>query len=242
MNKYYNELFLGKPIFYQNLIFYPVTIDEITNITDLETFRTLMFPFMITTEYLISEKIILEKDYKNFNIFEDYIVKDNDSLQKIAFILEIFCRTSKISTLNNKILLYNSENMFFEITKDNFEDISDILRKLVCVKKIKAETPPPNMSQRQKDIWEKLQAGRKRESSRNEIHIYDIMNMCSYCGNYYISSSELKKMTIWQLINCYNSKTNIKSYDDNLMIGLASKDLKPILNNNHWSKKLLIRD
>ena len=77
MNKYYNELFLGKPIFYQNLIFYPVTIDEITNITDLETFRTLMFPFMITTEYLISEKIILEKDYKNFNIFEDYIVKDN---------------------------------------------------------------------------------------------------------------------------------------------------------------------
>ena len=108
MNKYYNELFLGKPIFYQNLIFYPVTIDEITNITDLETFRTLMFPFMITTEYLVSEKIILEKDYKNFNIFEDYIVKDNDSLQKIAFILEIFCRTSKISTLNNKILLYNS--------------------------------------------------------------------------------------------------------------------------------------
>lgn len=243
MDKYYYELILGKPICYNNLIFYPITIDQITDIMDLETFKSYMLPFIITLDFLISKNIISEDIKEDFNIFEDYIVKENNMLECIAFIIGIFCKVFYIKPQKNVINLYkDSDNLIFQITKDNFNDISDILCKLTCTNKIKVEVQPKNLSKRQKDVWEKLHSGRIREAKKNEIHFYDIMNICSYSGNYYIPISEIKKMTLWQLMNCYKSKTEAKNYDDNLAISLMTHDLKPILNTNHWSKKLLIRN
>lgn len=243
MDKYYNELFLGKPIYYKSLIFYPLTIEEITKITDIETFRNCMLPFIITKDFLIEQKKISKDKACNLNIFEDYIIKEQAMLQQMAFMLSTYCKTSDIALLDNKLILYNEgKNSTFEIDKYNFEDISDILCQLTCMTKIKVELPPPNMSERQRDIWEKLQAGRKRSVKKNESHIYDIMNICEFCGNYYISVAELKSMTLWQMMNCYKAKTNMKIYDDNLLIGLAAHDLKSVIKNNHWSQKLLIRD
>lgn len=243
MNKYINELFLGEPIYYHTLVFYPLTISQLINITSLETFQSCMLPFILTKEFLIEQKKISKDNIENFNVFEDYILKENILLEQMAFILGIFCKVSNISLSDKHIDIYdNTGKIIFQITKNNFDDISDILCSLTCTSKIKVELPPENMSQRQKDIWEKLQAGRKREAKKNETHIHDIMNICSFCGNYYIPISEIKQMTLWQLMNCYKSKITVKIYDDNLAIGIAAHDLKSISNNNHWTKKLLIRD
>lgn len=243
MENYYNELFLGEPVYYKSLVFYPMTIEEITKLTDIETFRNCMLPFIITKDFLIEQKKISKKESSEFNIFQDYIIKEQVMMQQIAFMLSAYCKIHNTALFDDKLLLYDKDgNITFEIDRFNFDDISDILCQLTCMTKIKVELPPPNMSERQKDIWIKLQAGRKRTAQKNEIHIYDIMNICEFCGNYHISLTEIKNMTLWQMMNCYKRKTSMKIYDDNLLIGLAAHDLKPIMKNNHWSQKLLIRD
>lgn len=130
----------------------------------------------------------------------------------------------------------------FNINSCNFDDISDIILKINGNKKFEIEKPPANMSPRQRDIWEKLQAGRKRDAKKNEVHIYDILNICEYCGNYRIPIEEITSWSLWRIMNCYKNRLNIKSYDDNLQIALVSGDAKSISGNNHWHYQLMIRE
>ena len=108
--------------------------------------------------------------------------------------------------------------------------------------KIVIEKPPKNMSARQKDVWEKLQAGRKRDAEKNRLHIYDMINICEFGGNYHIPISEIETWTLWKLTRCYNSITGIKEYNDSLKIGIANYDLSSVQKDNYWIKKMMIRD
>lgn len=131
---------------------------------------------------------------------------------------------------------------FFKIDSNNFDDISDIILKINASKKIVIEKPPANMSPRQRDVWEKLQEGRRNDARKNEVHIYDILNVCEYCGDCHIPIEEIKKWSLWRIMNCYKTRLNIKSYDDNLQIALVSGDSKSISGENHWHHQLMIRE
>ena len=130
----------------------------------------------------------------------------------------------------------------FKIDSSNFDDISDIILKINGSKKVEIEKPPANMSPRQRDIWEKLQEGRRNDAKKNEVHIYDVLNVCEYCGDYRIPIEELKTWSLWRIMNCYKTRLNIKSYDDNLQIALVSGDSKSISGENHWHHQLMIRE
>ena len=130
----------------------------------------------------------------------------------------------------------------FTIDKNNFDDICEIIMKLNGKDKIKVEKPPKNMSERQRDVWEKLQAGRKRESEKNNVHIYDMINVCAFGGYYHIPIDEIDTWSLWEIMNCYKARVNIKTYDDSLKICLVSGDAKSISDKNHWHHKLMVRD
>ena len=98
------------------------------------------------------------------------------------------------------------------------------------------------MSDRQRDVWEKLQAGRKKENEKNAVHIYDILNICEFGGNYHIPIEEIEKWTLWKITNCYKARVNMKTYDDSLKICLVSGDGKSIADKNHWHSRLMVRD
>ena len=135
-----------------------------------------------------------------------------------------------------------SKEKTFVVNSTNFDDISDIILKINANKKIVKEKPPDNMSERQKDVWYKLQEGRNREAKKNEIHIYDILNICEFGGNYHISIEQILDMSLWNIMNCYKSRTSYKNYDDGLQIALVSGDGKSISGENHWLNQLMIRE
>lgn len=128
------------------------------------------------------------------------------------------------------------------INSENFNDISEIILKINASKKLTIEKPPENMTKRQKDIWEKLQEGRKKDAKKNEVHIYDILNICEFGGNYHLPIETICSWSLWRIMNCYKARIGWKSYDDNLQIALVSGDSKSISGENHWHQQLMIRE
>ena len=130
----------------------------------------------------------------------------------------------------------------FIVNSSNFDDISNIILKINANKKTVIKKPPENMSERQRDVWNKLQEGRNRDAEKNEIHIYDILNVCEFGGDYHIPIENICNWSLWRIMNCYKSRINWKSYDDNLQIALVSGDSKNISGENHWHYQLMIRE
>ena len=239
-NNYYHQLFMCEPIFYKSLCFYPISFDTIINIYGEEKFNYLLFPFQINSDYL---KDASGLDVPDDKIFDEVILESNELLESVCYILTLFCKCGKIAISDNGLLLYdvNGENMIFELTGENFDDVADIILTINCRSKIKIEKPPPNMSSRQKDVWEKLQAGRKRDAEKNRLHIYDIAKVCEFGGEYHIPISEIKQWTMWKLIDSYKAITAMNEYRDGLKIGIANYDLSSIQNDKYWIKRLMIR-
>ena len=237
-DNYYLQLITQKPINYNGLLFYPISFGYICDNIGLNAFDNLLFPFLITKDCLN----ISDDEFEDIDLFEDVVLKDKTMLSSIALILQLFCHSEEVSKLGNQIILKFKDKNNFVVTKNNFEDICQIIMKINGKQKIKIEKPPKNMSKRQRDVWEKLQIGRKKENEKNSVHIYDMINVCEFGGNYHIPIEEIEKWTLWKIMNCYKARVDIKTYDDSLKICLVSGDGKSISNKNHWHHKLMVRD
>ena len=234
MNDYYLELVRQKPINYNGLLFYPITFSYICDEIGIDIFYNILKPVLITKE---SCNLL-----DDANLFEDVILADKDLCYRFSILLIHFCKCNEVIKENKTLILCFNDRSQFVIDRNNFEDIAYIIMKISGQKKIQVEKEPKKMSARQRDVWEKLQKGRKKEAKKNEIHIYDILNICEFCGGYHIPQETMNNWTLWKIMNCYNIITELKTYNDHLQIGLAVHDLKLVSDKNHWIKKILVRD
>ena len=237
MNDYNLELIRQKPINYNGLLFYPISFGYICDNIGLDIFDSLLIPFLITKDCLKMS----DEELEQIDLFNDIIIKDQGMLSSVAIALQLFCKCEDIYKRDNELLLKFNDKEPFVINNGNFEDICQIIMKMNGKEKIKVEKPPKNMSERQRDVWEKLQAGRKRENEKNTVHIYDMLNVCEFGGNYHIPIEEIENWTLWKIMNCYKARVNMKTYDDSLHICLVSGDGKSISDKNHWHYKLMDR-
>ena len=238
MDDYNLELIRQKPINYKDLLFYPISFGYICDNIGLDVFDSLLVPFLITKDCLKMR----DEELEQIDLFNDIILKDQGMLSSVAITLQLFCKCEDIYKRDNELLLKFNEKEPFVINDGNFDDICQIIMKMNGKDKIKVEKPPKNMSERQRDVWEKLQAGRKRENEKNTVHIYDMLNVCEFGGNYHIPIEEIENWTLWKIMNCYKARVNMKTYDDSLHICLVSGDGKSISDKNHWHYKLMVRD
>lgn len=239
MNDYYLELIRQKPINYNGLLFYPIEFGYICDNIGLDIFDKILLPFLITKDCLD----IPGEQLDSIDLFKDVILQDQGMLSSIAIALQLFCKCEDIRKADDAILLRADETKdYFSITSANFDDICKIIMLINGKDKIKVEKPPKNMSDRQRDIWNKLHEGRQRDAKKNEVHIYDMLNICEFGGNYRIPQEEIEKWTLWKIMNCYKARLNMKTYDDSLKICLVSGDGKTISGDNHWHHKLLVRE
>lgn len=238
MDDYYLELIRQKPINYNGLLFYPISFGFICDNIGLDVFDSLLIPFLLTKDCLKMS----DEELEQIDLFNDVILKDQGLLTSVAIILQVFCKCEDIYKQDTELILKFNDKEPFVINNGNFDDICQIIMKTNGKEKIKVEKPPKNMSERQRDVWEKLQAGRKRENEKNAVHIYDILNVCEFGGNYHIPIEKIETWTLWKIMNCYKARINMKTYDDSLHICLVSGDAKPISDKNHWHYKLMVRD
>lgn len=239
-NNIYMDLLTGDDIKFQEITIHQPTFREIREI-GIDAYNQIMMPYSLTVE------CFKEFDGKeNINLFEDILLKDKSTVSCLAYSLQILTKSKDILLYQDHLELVfedeSDEKKSFNVTKDNFDELSEIVLKINANKKVEIEKPPSNMSKKQRDVWEKLQSGRKREASKNEVHLFDILNICEFAGRYHIQISEMMNWTLWRIMNCYKAILNIRTYDDNLKICLVSGDGKSISGKNHWHHQLIIRE
>lgn len=237
-HNYYLELVRMKPINCDGLLIYPVSFGEICDTIGLDNFEKCLMPFLMTKECLEGDA----EKLNSLNLFEDVILKDKTLSQYVGIILGLFCKAKDVVKIGSEIHIRFEDRELFIIDKNNFDDICEVIMKINAKSKIEIEKPPKNMSARQRDIWEKLQKGRAKSKSENEVHIYDILNIIEYGGKYHLPIEEIEKWTLWKIMNCYKAIVNVKTYDDSLKICLVSGDGKSISDKNHWHSKLMVRE
>lgn len=238
MNDYNLELVRQSPIRFDDLVFYPIEFCYICDEVGYDTYEKLLLPFLFTKDCLDID----EEKLDTINLFEDVILSDESFIYSVAYLLQITCKCDEVALREKAIVLMFADGKEFVVNKNNFDEISNIVMLMNGKEKIKVEKPPKNMSERQKDVWYKLQEGRKKSEAKNKLHIYDIINVCEFGGNFHIPIETINHWSLWKIQNCYKAIVDMKTYNDSLKICLVSGNGEAISNKNHWHHRLMIRD
>lgn len=226
------KLLMGRKIPFKDLYIHQPLISEIVDIGEDE-YNKLVLPFVITTELVFGELEDCEKYISKYNIFDLFFLKieedktllddifDNKALDLLASSLSYFFKTDNIKILNHREKIVIEENLI--VDKDVFGELRLVVQEICSRKDIEVERPPKNMTRRQKDIWLKLQAGRKRTAERNAIYLQDIINAVHLNPKTYISLKEIDSMTHYQLFNAYRSINAIDVYEVSMQYKLSPK-------------------
>lgn len=125
------------------------------------------------------------------------------------------------------------------LDRHNFAGFAEIILRTNAKEKTKTEKPPAFKNDRQRDIWEKIQAGRRRKAQRQRVELYDLINVCQFGGPYYIPMQEILSWSLWRISNCYQSILGGSAYRDNFQIYCVTGE-KEIIENKHWTDLIKI--
>ena len=90
------------------------------------------------------------------------------------------------------------------------------------------------MSEKQKEIWEKLRAGRQRTFEKSQIDLSDLINICQFGGQYFIPMSEILQWSLFNISRCYKAIIGKSNYQDLFDIYIVTGEEK-LIKNQHWT-------
>lgn len=229
----YTYLIAQKNINFNNIIIYQITLNEILD-CGIDEYNMLILPFLLDIDDLeISDK----ESISGMNIF-DILLLNSDTLNILLNSISFFCKTDKISLDEQKGCLYIGDGY---INRENFNEFSDIILKMNGKQKISKEKPPKNMTEKQKDIWEKLRAGRKRALEKSQIDLSDLINVCQFGGSFYICLQEILGWTMFNIARCYKTILEKSNYQELFEIYCVTGEDK-LIKNQHWTDLIKIDD
>ena len=249
MNK--TRLLLGKSIpFTEGFEVKQPTIDEVAMMEEGE-FDNYVAPFILTIDSLFDNEEEAEKIKSEFTLFQLFFHKIDDTkhlldsvfggrntLEFIRDVLAFFLDIDKSSITileKRKKFAIQDEGRELVIDDMNFDKLRRIVQAIVSREDVEVERPPKNMTSRQKDIWTKLQAGRKRREKREAMSMADIINIVWMGGRSYISLEDVSKMTYFQLRKAYGNTITRDNFDMSMGYKLSQKfDVKDEV--KHWAK------
>lgn len=224
---------------------------RISEVVDMgeEKLNQVILPFILNTDIIFGNSDKEEELNAQFDIFDLFFVETEDgkmlldnilgerTIDALVESLKYFLDVEEVRVLSKrkKIVINNA----YLIDAEQFRIIRKVVQEVMNRKEIEVEKPPKNMSERQRDIWIKLQRGRKRSAEKNALHLQDIINYTSFGGSYYISFNEIENMTYYQLQNAYKSVIGKDSFDIGMGYKLSQKfDVKDEI--KHWTDSLKI--
>ena len=226
-------LITQKPINFNNILIYQTSLNDILEY-GIDDYNMLLLPFLLDVDdFDISDKSLV-KDLKIFDIF----MLNNNTMEFLLNSISFFCKTDKISFDEQKGVLYIGNGY---LDRNNFEEFSNIILKINAKQKVIKEKPPENMSQKQKEVWEKLQAGRQRELAKSQIGLEDLMNVCQYGGEYYICIDDILKWTMFNITRCYKSILGKSNFNELFDIYCVTGEDK-LIKNQHWTDLIKVND
>jgi hypothetical protein len=245
------KLLMGRPILInkENSIYvHQPLVSDIVDIGEDE-FNRLVFPYTLTSEAVFNGADNEDELIETFHIFDLFFIKVEDgksildnvlgdkSLDVLRTSLEYFLKADDIKFLENRKRIIVNDS--YLIDKDEFVKLRKVIQSVCNRSDIEVEKPPKNMTKRQKDIWMKLQKGRKRTAEKKAIYMQDLINFSSFGGSSYIPFDQIDKMTYYQLHNAYKSIMGVDAFHLGMGYKLSQKfDVKDEV--KHWTEALKI--
>lgn len=233
-----HELFVKQPM-----------IHEVVDMGE-DGFNELVLPFVITNEAVfngLENENELMSQFHMYDLFfaeieENVYVLDSifggkSALGVLKDSLSYFLQTDDIEFLiHRKKIVVNGNYL---MGKEEYMSLRSIVQGVCNRQEMQVEKPPSNMTKRQKDIWMKLQKGRRRKAEKDAVYLQDLINYTSFGGTTYISTSEIDRMTYYQLSNAYKSIMGVDAFRIGMGYKLSEKfDVKDDI--KHWTESLKI--
>lgn len=220
------ELITGIPIIFNKVKIHQPKLSQIVEIGEKEYEKNLL-PFVVD-----KEDLDIPQEFNELTVFDILTLDIN-----LVFFLEsirFFCMMDEMQYNPELKRLYIGKGY---IDNSNFCEFSELILELSSKKKEKKEKFMPQ-SEKQKEIWDKLQKGRKRQAEKSEVKLFDIINLCQFGGEYYIPIKDILDWTPWQLNNCYRTIISKSCYKDNFSVFLETGEKKLV--QEHWLDKIKI--
>ena len=222
-----------KQINFNNIIIYQIPLNDILDY-NIDKYNMLMLPFLLDVDdFDIQDKDLIQ----GMNIF-DILILDQTTLTMLLDSISFFCKSNEIQFDEQKKILYIGDGY---IDRNNFAEFAEIILKMNAKQKIKKEKPPQNMSEKQKDIWAKLQQGRERAAAKSQVDLSDLINICQFGGNYYISMTEILQWTMYNISRCYKSILGKSNFQELFEIYCVTGENK-LIENRHWTDLIKVDD
>ncbi len=242
---------MGRPIEYSKdhkLFVHQPTISEIVDMGENE-FNERLLPFTLTSEAVFNGQDNAEELSLKYSIYElfftqvedDVFILDNvfggkSALGVLKDSLSYFLQTDNIQFLMNRKKIGVDD---FVVDEEEFMRLRKLIQGVTSRTDVEIENIPKNMTKRQRDIWDKLQAGRRRTAEREALYLQDMINFTSFGGSTYIPLDQIDRMTYYQLFNAYKSVMGKDAFQIGMGYKLSYKfDVKDQI--KHWSEALKI--
>lgn len=235
VDKYNIHLKIQEPIeFYNICVINQPSFIEIFQY-GIEDFEKLLLPYYITLDSVPEELTDEQKEgIENF----DLLCVSEEFMSYLFVSLEFFTK-SKVNIDENGIFFKGFNG---RLNRDNFDELAEIILSICGRNRPEKERVPVFAAEKGTpeyedavNRWNVLQEGRRRSNKKNELKLEDTLNVCEFGGKYHIPINEIKKWSLWNIINCYKTIMGISSYEDSFSIYLISGE-KSLVENKHWSE------
>lgn len=227
------HLITQKQIKFNNITIYQTPLDDILEY-GVDEYNMLILPFLLDIDdFDIPDNFMIQ----NVNIF-DILILTEQTLTMLLNSISFFCKTDEIRFDEQKSILYIGDGY---IDRNNFAEFAEIILKINAKQKQEREKPPKDMSEKQKEIWEKLQQGRQRAAVKSQIDLADLINVCQFGGDFYISMEDISKWTMFNIARCYKSVVGKSNYQDVFDIYCVTGEEK-LIKNRHWTDLIRVDD
>ena len=222
-------------------------VGEVVDIGE-DYFNTLLMPYLITAESIFGGMENEEELISKFNVFDLFFIETEDGQYLLDNVLgdtmgileesmRFFLKADSIRFLKNrkKIIINDS----YLISIEEFSVIRKIIQGVCNRSDVEVEKAPKGMTDRQKDIWNKIQKGRRRTAEKNALYMQDLINYVQWGGSSFISYDSIDKLTVYQLQNAYKAVMGIDAFHMGMGYKLSQKfEVKEDI--KHWTDSLKI--
>lgn len=166
---------------------------------------------------------------RNFDII--FLIKDRDFRKTLIECLEFFTG-QKINILEEVGFIAIGKQG--RLHRDNYDDFVDVILTMFARERIKPKKRSKDLSEKQKEIYEKIMKHRKRYEDKNKLELVDIMTIARFGGSSILTREEIKMMTYFELIKLFEVIISKENYNEYLRYK-TSPNFKVEESVQHWT-------
>lgn len=232
------KLISGKPVYIEGIPIYPITLNDICEISYKNYYGFLNFISINkdTLSSIFNVDSIDEKLVFGYSMMA--LSYDTKGFENIINFFELICK-EKLTYDSSTFCLYCDK---FKINGENYKAIVDVIKKRNCMEDIEEDMGNPanarvaELLARSKKYKEKINKLKKKENEL-DVSLADLISILA--SGMKMSIFDILKYDIFQFNNQFNRLAIFKNYDINIQALLAGAN-KDDMNIQHWMSRIKI--